>query len=328
MNILITGAAGMIGRKLTAALVERGRLGDRAIEGLTLVDVVAPALPTGVPGAALAADIRDPAAAAALAETEPDVIVHLAAVVSGEAEADLPKGYAVNLHATSALLEAVAAREGWCPRLVFASSIAVFGSTPERPLPDPIPDDQPPAPLTSYGTQKAMAELMVDDLTRRGEIDGVSLRLPTICVRPGAPNAAASGFWSAILREPLAGEEAVLPVEEGLTHWFASPRAAVGFLIHAAEADLAPLGPRRALNLPGVRASAAEFLAALERVAGPETAARVRREPDEAVRRIVEPWPVSFDPERARAMGFEAEESVDELIRIHVEDELDGELPG
>jgi nucleoside-diphosphate-sugar epimerase len=321
MNILITGAAGMIGRKLTHALVDRGRLAGHRIDGLTLVDAVAPALPTGVPGAALVADIAEPEAAAVLAQAEPDVIFHLAAVVSGEAEADVEKGYAVNLGATAALLTAIAARPGWRPRVVFASSIAVFGAEAPGALPDPVPDGQAPSPLTSYGTQKAMAELMIDDLTRRGALDGVSLRLPTICVRPGPPNAAASGFWSSILREPLAGHEAVLPVEDDLEHWFASPRAAVGFLIHAAEVDLGPLGPRRALNLPGVRASAGDFLAALEREAGPDAVARVRRAPDADIRRIVEPWPRGFAPARALSLGFAAEGSVAELIQAHLEDE-------
>ncbi|UWQ22273.1 D-erythronate dehydrogenase [Jannaschia sp. W003] len=323
MHILVTGAAGMIGAKLVAALAARGTLAGKPIEGLTLVDVHAPAMPAGLPGAALSVDLSDPAAAPALVEHRPDVIFHLAAVVSGEAEADFEKGYAVNLDGTVSLLRAVAAQADYRPRFVFASSIAVFGA----PVPDPIPDDFSPQPLTSYGAQKRMGELMVDDLSRRGLADGISLRLPTICVRPGAPNAAASGFFSGILREPLVGREAVLPVEDDVRHWFASPRAAVGFLLHAAEMDLAPLGPRRALNLPGVGATVAEQIAALERAAGPEAAALIRRAPDETIRRIVGDWPRGFAPERAEALGFRADADMDAIIAAHVEDELGGRVP-
>ena len=323
MHILVTGAAGMIGAKLTAALVARGKIGDRAITGLTLVDVHAPSLPAGVPGAALAADIADPAAAPALIEARPDVIVHLAAVVSGQAEADTGLGYAVNLRGTLALCEAIAAQEGYRPRLVFASSVAVFGA----PLPDVVGDDVPPRPLTSYGTQKRMAELLIDDLSRKGLLDGVSLRLPTICVRPGAPNAAASGFFSSILREPLAGRQAVLPVAEDVRSWFASPRAAVGFLLRAAEMDLSRLGQDRALNMPGVDATVGDQIAALGRLAGPEAVRRIRRVPDDGIARIVEGWPRAFDPARARSLGFEADADMDAILQAHVEDELGGRLP-
>ena len=324
MHILITGAAGMIGRKLTDALVARGTMQGKPIDSLTLVDVVPPVMPDGMPGAALAADLSDPKAAIAMVEHRPDVIFHLAAIVSGEAEADLHKGYAVNLHGTILLCDAITRQEDYCPRLVFTSSIAVFGA----PLPEVIPDDQPTRPLTSYGTQKAMGELLVSDLSRRGALDGISLRLPTICIRPGKPNAAASGFYSSILREPLVGQEAVLPVPDTTRHWFASPRAAVGFLLHAAEMDLAELGQDRALSLPGVDATVAEEIAALERVAGPEAAARIRRAPDEAVSKIISGWPKAFDPVRARALGFEAEPDMDAIIRAHIEDELGGRIPG
>jgi nucleoside-diphosphate-sugar epimerase len=324
MHILITGAGGMIGRKLTEALVARGTLRGRDITGLTVVDIAPPALPVGVPGAALAVDIADPAAAPALIEKRPDVIFHLAAIVSGEAEADLRKGYDVNLGGTVALCEAIAALPGDdCPRLVFASSIAVFGA----PLPPVIGDDVQPRPLTSYGTQKLMSEMMIDDLSRRGMLDGVSLRLPTICVRPGRPNRAASSFFSGILREPLEGREAVLPVGDDVRHWHASPRSAVGFLLHAAEMDTAPLGQSRALNLPGVSATVGEQIAALERVAGPKGTALIHRAPDETVARIVSGWPQAFEPVRARRLGFEADADMDAIIRAHVEDELGGRVP-
>jgi nucleoside-diphosphate-sugar epimerase len=322
MQILITGAAGMLGSRLTRAIMARGDLRGSEISGLTLVDIEAPPLPVGVPGAALSADLSEPAAASALVEARPDVIFHLAAVVSGAAEADTGLGYAVNLSGTAALLQAVAAEPDYAPRLVFASSLAVFGA----PLPDVIGDDVPPRPLTSYGTQKRMGELMVDDLSRKGALDGVSLRLPTVCVRPGAPNAAASGFWSSILREPLVGRPATVPVPEDTRHWFASPRAAVGFLIRAAEIDTSGLGRDRALNLPGVSATVTDALAALERLAGPEAVARVAHVPDERVQAIVGGWPRAFDPARARALGFEADADMDAILRAHVEDELGGRI--
>ncbi|MFO6465995.1 D-erythronate dehydrogenase [Jannaschia sp. KMU-145] len=323
MHILVTGAAGMIGRKLTEALIARGTLQGQPITALTLVDVVAPTLPVGTPGAALAVDLADPAAGPALIESRPDVIFHLAAIVSGEAEAKTSMGYAVNLGGTVALCDAIVAQSDYCPRFVFTSSIAVFGT----PLPDVIDDAFQPRPLTSYGTQKLMGEMLIDDLSRKGLMDGISLRFPTICIRPGKPNAAASGFYSSILREPLIGQEAVLPVPDTTRHWFASPRAAVGFLLHAAEMDLAPMGQSRALNLPGVDATVADEIAALERVAGPKATALIRHVPDETVATIVGNWPRAFDPERARSLGFEAEPDMDTIIRAHVEDELDGTIP-
>jgi nucleoside-diphosphate-sugar epimerase len=252
------------------------------------------------------------------------VIFHLAAIVSGEAEADTARGYGVNLGGMTALCEAIAAQDDYRPRLVFASSLAVFGP----PLPDVIDDTEPAHPATSYGTQKRMGELLVDDLSRKGLLDGVSLRLPTIVVRPGKPNAAASGFWSSILREPLAGLPATLPVPPGTRHWLASPRSAVGFLIRAAKIDTGPLGRDRALNLPGVSATARDLIDALGRIAGPEAAARVTEAPDPAIAAITEGWPRAFAPSRAKALGFEAEDSVEALIRAHVEDELGGSLPG
>ncbi|WP_349369333.1 D-erythronate dehydrogenase [Salinarimonas sp.] len=327
MHVLVTGAAGMIGAKLVRRLVAEGRLGGCAIARATLHDVVAPAAPEGAPFAVetLAADIGDPATATRLVEGRPDVIVHLAAIVSGEAEADFDKGYRINLDGTRALFDAIrSAGEDYRPRVVFASSIAVFGA----PLPEPIPDEHFLTPLTSYGTQKAMGEMLLADYTRRGILDGVGIRLPTICVRPGRPNKAASGFFSGIIREPLAGEEGVLPVSEDVRHWHASPRSAVGFLLHAATIDGEAIGPRRNLTMPGVSVTVGEQLAALERVAGPAVAKRIRREPDETIARIVAGWPRSFDARRAEALGFTAERSFDEIIRVHIEDELGGRIPG
>jgi nucleoside-diphosphate-sugar epimerase len=325
MHILITGAAGMIGRKLTARLVADGALNGQAIDRLTLIDVVAPQAPGQFSGkvAASAADIADASAVRAAVASRPDVIFHLAGVVSGEAELDFDKGMRVNLDGSRALFDAVrAVGDGSRPRLVFTSSIAVFGA----PFPSAIGDDFHLTPLTSYGTQKAAVELLLADYTRRGFLDGVGIRLPSIVVRPGNPNKAASGFFSGIIREPLAGQEAVLPVEDSVLHWHASPRAAVGFLVHAAGLDAAKLGPRVNLTMPGVCCTVAEQIAALRRVAGEKVAARIRRAPDPLVARIVAGWPRRFDPVRALALGFRAESSFDEIIRVHIDDELGGKI--
>jgi D-erythronate 2-dehydrogenase len=325
MHILITGAAGMIGRKLTARLVADASLNGRSITELTLADVGAPAHPQGFSGRIerVAADIADPEAVRALIARRPDVVFHLAAIVSGEAELDFDKGMRINLDGSRALLDAIrAAGDGYRPRLVFTSSIAVFGA----PFPDAIGDDFHTTPLTSYGTQKAIVELLLADYTRRGFVDGVGIRLPSIVVRPGRPNKAASGFFSSIIREPLSGEEAVLPVEDGVLHWHASPRAAAGFLIHAAGLPAEKLGPRVNLTMPGVCCTVAEQIAALRRIAGDKVAARIRREPDALVARIVAGWPRRFDPRRALALGFRAEASFDDIIRVHIEDELGGRI--
>jgi nucleoside-diphosphate-sugar epimerase len=323
MHILITGAGGMIGRKLTARLVRDGALNNASIEKLTLIDVSAPEKPEDFDGSvdARAADIAEPSAAAAAVGDRPDVIFHLAAVVSGEAELDFEKGTRVNLDGSRAVLEAIRGiGDGYRPRLVFTSSIAVFGA----PFPEAIPDEFQHTPLTSYGTQKAIVELLLADYTRRGFLDGIGIRLPTINVRPGKPNMAASGFFSSIIREPLSGAEAVLPVDDSVVHWHASPRAATDFLIHAATLPAEGLGPRINLTMPGVCCTVAEQIAALRRVAGDRVAARIRRAPDPLVERIVAGWPRRFDPQRARALGFTAEGSFDEIIRVHIDDELGG----
>jgi nucleoside-diphosphate-sugar epimerase len=205
---------------------------------------------------------------------------------------------------------------------VFASSIAVFGA----PFPDAIGDEFFNTPLTSYGTQKTIGELLISDYSRKGFIDGIAIRLPTICIRPGKPNKAASGFFSNIMREPLAGEEAVLPVGESVTHWHASPRAAVGFMLHAASLDLVRLGWRRALTMPGLAVTVGEQIAALRNVAGDRVVARIRRQPDSFVEGIVAGWPRKFAPKRALELGFKADTSFEEIIRIHIEDELGGKI--
>src|ERR1700687_5801545 len=276
MHMLITGAAGMIGRKLVARLVAMGELNGRSIEQLTLIDVSAPQKPEKFHGSVdtRAADIADQAAAHAAIAGRPDLIFHLAAVVSGEAELDFQKGVHGNLDGSRALIEAIrTAGDGYRPRLVFTSSIAVFGA----PFPDAIDDDFHLTPLTSYGTQKAIVELLLADYTRRGFLDGIGLRLPSVVGRPGRPNKAASGFFSSIIREPLVGADAVLPVEDSVLHWHASPRAAVGFLVHAAGLDAGKLGPRVNVTMPGVCCTVAEQIAALRRIGGDKVAARIRR---------------------------------------------------
>jgi len=241
-------------------------------------------------------DLSRPGEADELVADKPDVIFHLAAVVSGEAELDFDKGYRINLDGTRYLLEAVR-KAGNKPRVVFTSSIAVFGA----PFPEAIGDEFFTTPLTSYGTQKAIGELLLADYTRKGFLDGIGIRLPTICVRPGKPNKAASGFFSSIIREPLAGQEAVLPVSEDVRHW-------------------------RNLTMPGVSVTVGEQIEALRKVAGDRVVARIRREPDPLIMQIVSGWPRNFDARRAIELGFRADSSFEEIIRIHIEDELGGTI--
>jgi nucleoside-diphosphate-sugar epimerase len=321
VKILVVGAAGMIGRKLLARLSQDGALGGRAIDEVVLHDVVPPPPLAHAPFALkiFTSDLSAPGEAEKLVAGRPDLVFHLAAIVSGEAEADFEKGYRINLDGTRRLFEAIRrVGHGYTPRVVFTSSIAVFGA----PFPEAIGDEFLSAPLTSYGTQKAIGELLLSDYSRRGFFDGIGLRLPTICVRPGKPNKAASGFFSGIIREPLAGEPAVLPVPRSVRHWFASPRAAVGFLLHGAQIASDKLGERRNLSMPGISATVGEQIEALRRVAGENAVRLIREQADPLVQRIVEGWPRNFDARRAMALGFKADASFDEIIRIHVEDEL------
>ena len=323
MHILVLGAAGMVGRKLVERLLRDGRLGKADITKMTLHDVVAPAKPDtpGFPVEVHAGDFAVPGAAEKLIAGRPDVIFHLAAIVSGEAELDFDKGYRINLDGTRMLLDAIRVITGYKPRVVFTSSIAVYGA----PFPEAIGDEFFHTPLLSYGTQKAIGELLLADYSRRGFLEGIGIRLPTICIRPGLPNKAASGFFSNILREPLAGKEAILPVSEDVRHWHATPRSAVGFLLRAATMDLAAVGARRNLTMPGLSATVGEQIAALKRVAGDKVAARIRREPDPFIMGIVDGWPRNFEAKRARQLGFTTEEKTfDDIIRIHIEDELGG----
>ncbi len=323
MHILVLGAAGMVGRKFLERVAADGHIGGREVRTATLHDVVMPSAPAGATFACdcRASDFAMPGEGARLIAGRPDLIVHLAAIVSGEAEADFAKGYRINLDGTRDLFEAIRlAGGGYRPRIVFTSSIAVFGA----PFHAKIADEFHLTPLTSYGTQKAIGELLLSDYSRRGFFDGIGIRLPTICVRPGTPNKAASGFFSNIIREPLAGHEAVLPVSEDVRHWHASPRSAVGFLMHAATMDLSALGARRNLSMPGLSCTVGEQIAALERVAGPRVTARILRKPDATIQGIVAGWPRDLDPQRAIALGFKAESSFDEIIKVHIADERNG----
>ncbi|MCB8880600.1 SDR family oxidoreductase [Acidisoma cellulosilytica] len=329
MHVMILGGAGMVGRKLAERIAAEGGLGGKPVEHLSLIDVIAPATPHGFIGTTdcTAADLSVPGTAAEVLTTRPDIIFHLAAIVSGEAEMDLEKGYRVNLDGMRFLLDAIRAEQAangpWKPRVVFSSSIAVFGGD----MPDVIDDAYFLTPGTSYGTQKAMCELLLADYARRGFIDGIGLRLPTVCVRPGKPNLAASGFFSNIIREPLVGLPAVLPVSDKVQHWMASPRATIGFLVHAAGLDTALLRGRTSLSMPGLSVTVAEQIAGLEKVAGPKAVALIKREPDDRIIRIVDTWARGFDTSRAAALGFVAETAFEQIVRVHVEDELGGKIP-
>lgn len=323
MHILITGAAGMIGRKLTERLAKDGGLNGQPIDQMTLLDVVPTTTPAGFAGKVdtVASDLGAPGEAAKAIATRPGTIFHLAGVVSGEAELDFDKGYRVNLDGTRALLEAIRATgDAYRPKIVYTSSIAVFGA----PFPPSMPDDFHLTPLTSYGTQKAIGEALLADYVRRGFCHGVGIRLPSIVVRPGKPNKAASGFFSGIIREPLAGIEAVLPVSDAVVHTHASPRAAIGFLIHAGGLAPDALGTRVNLSMPGVCCTVAEQIEALRRIAGDRVAGRIRRAHDDLVARIVDGWPQRIEAKRARELGFKAESSFDEIIRIHIDEDRGG----
>ncbi|MEM8750381.1 MAG: D-erythronate dehydrogenase [Pseudomonadota bacterium] len=322
MKILVLGAAGMIGRKLIERLLRDGALRGQSIQSIHGFDVVEPTIENSgsIAISTSAGDISNAGIVATMVAEKPDVIFHLAAIVSGEAESDFEKGYRVNLQGTQNVFDAIISHEGYTPRVVYASSIAVFGA----PFPATIEDDYHRTPLTSYGTQKAIGELLLSDYTRKGLMDGIGIRLPTVVVRPGKPNLAASGFFSNIIREPLAGQSAVLPVEEDVMHWVASPRSAVGFCIHAAEIDGETVGPHRNLTMPGLAITVGEMIAALERVAGAETAALIERKPDDTIAAIVANWPRRFHAARASELGFQSETSFEAIIQAHIDDELGG----
>jgi D-erythronate 2-dehydrogenase len=311
MKIAITGGGGFLGRRLAGVI-----LADPRVEKLVLADVV-PIQPFSADRRIdlRATDLGDPRSAEAVAE-DTDVIFHLAAVVSGQAEVEFDVGMRANLDGTRGLLEAARAT-GRSPRFVFASSLAVFGPT----FPEAITEWTAVRPQSSYGAEKAIGELLVAEYTRRGYVDGRVLRLPTICVRPGAPNAAASSFVSGIIREPLHGEEAVCPVGRELELWLSSPRTAVANLVHGALLEAEALGSQRIVNLPGITVTVAEMIAALERVAGPEASARIVFEEVPVVKRIVSSWPARFDVARALSLGFGRDPDFESLIRGFLADE-------
>jgi len=319
MKVLIIGAAGMLGRKLAEKLAQSRQLSGEPITHLTQVDVVEPITPEGsdFPVENQACDFSKTDNARRLISQKPDVIFHLAAIVSGEAEADFGKGYAINLDGTRHLLDSIAAEDGYCPRFVFASSLAVFGT----PFPDTIPDDFHQAPLTSYGTQKAIGELLLSDYSRKDLLDGVALRLPTIVVRPGKPNAAASSFFSSIIREPLNGQEAILPVPENVVHWMASPKAATRYFVHAAEMNTSAISGSRAFTMPGLAVSVSEQIETLRKIGGQACVDLIKRLPNPMVEKIVLGWPERFDAKRALSVGFQPDTSFEAIVRDYVESE-------
>ena len=322
MRIVITGGAGFLGQKLACRLLERGRLigpGGReaAIEEIVLFDVASPASPADGRLAVATGDIADPATVRRVIDRHTSSVFHLAAVVSGQAEADTDLGYRVNLDGTRAVLEACRAL-GTRPRLVFASSVAVYGGD----LPATVTDDTPLTPSTSYGVQKAMGELMVNDYSRKGVIDGRALRLPTISVRPGQANRAASGFASSIFREPLAGVAMSCPVSKDSVMVMLSPRRAVAAFERVHDLPGESFGAYRGLLLPGIAVTVAEMMEALRRAGGEEAVSRIRWEPDPVVQKIVDGWPRALSADRASRLGIAADGNLDEIVRAFIEDDL------
>ncbi len=319
----------MLGQKLVNELARTSNLLDVKIDEITLADVIVePKVPSSAEFKIVLkiADLTQDGVAEELISNRPDVIFHLAAVVSGEAESNFEKGYQVNVVGTRNLFEAIRKTgNGYYPKVVFTSSVAVYGG----PYPEVVDDDFNLQPKTSYGAQKAIGELLLNDYSRRGFLDGIGIRLPTICVRPGLPNKAASGLFSNIIREPLIGIEAVLPAGKEFTNFFASPKSAIGFLMHAASIKTAVLGDQRCLMMPGVAASLGEEIEALRRVAGDKVVGLIKEERDPFVEKIVADWNFPpFETARAKALGFTCESTFDEIIQVHIYDELDGRIPG
>lgn len=319
MRVLITGGGGFLGQKLARALALRGTLRDTPISALVLADLGEPApVDASFPVTGVAVDITDREQVAGMLGEPFDVIYHLAAVVSGQAEEDFDIGMSVNLTGSLNIFETIRASDA-CPRLVFASSIAVYGGD----VPDPIEDWTQLNPQTSYGAQKAAVELMLTDYSRKGYLDGCGIRLPTISIRPGKPNKAASGFMSSIFREPLQGKEAVCPVSPDYAHWYLSPRCCVENLVHAAEVDADALGQNRCFALPGRTHRIGDMVEAMRRVAGDGPVELIRWQEDEAVKAIVLGWRAHFNPEKALRLGFVRDESFEDNIRYFLEDDIE-----
>ena len=321
MKILIMGGAGMIGQKLLNLILKKEEINNEKISEITLFDIIDAPYPQDamISIKSTSGDISDEKVSKNLVSSRPDIIFHLAAIVSGQAEQEFDLGWNINAKGSWGLFEAIRQQgEDYCPRLIFTSSIAVFGA----PFPEKIPDDFFTTPLTSYGAQKAISELLLADYSRKNMVDGVSIRLPTICVRPGKPNLAASGFFSGIIREPLNGQEAILPVNTDVRHWHATPRAAAGFLIHAAEIDSSKLNDRITLNMPGLSVTVQEQIDALQSVAGSDVVKLIKHQPDPTIQKIVSGWARDFDTRRSIELGFKAETSFEEIIKTYIEDDL------
>ena len=317
MRVVITGGCGFLGQRVALQLLARGD-----VDELVLFDNAPPALPLPEDKrlSIVTGDIADREAVRRVISAATDSVFHLAAVVSGQAEADTDLGYRVNLDGTRAVLDACRALAAY-PRMVFASSLAVYGGT----LPPAVGDDTPLTPQSSYGVQKAIGELLVNDYSRKGFIDGRALRLPTVVVRPGRPNRAASTFASSIIREPLAGKDAVCPVSPDLVMALASPRRVVAALHHAHELPASAFGAHRSLQLPGFSVAVGEMAAAVRRAGGEAAHARIRWEPDPAIEQIVSGWPRALAALRAEALGFAADAGIDEAVRAFIEDDLEAQ---
>ncbi len=322
MRIVITGGAGFLGVRLARAILSRNTLTDargaaRPVREIVLLDVVPPpdlgdSRVRGVTG-----DLADPAVIERAVTADTDTVFHLAAVVSGQAEADFDIGMRVNLDATRLLLERCR-RLAAPPKFVFSSSLAVFGG----PLPDPVPDDAPLTPQASYGTQKAIGEMLVYDMTRKGFIDGRSLRLPTVTVRPGKPNKAASSFASGIIREPLSGVDAICPVARGTRMWVTSPRAVITNIIKGHEAPASAFAHTRSVNVPGILVPVEAMVAALRRVAGDAVAERVKWQFDPAIDKIVATWAANFAPKLGPALGMVGDTDFESIVRAYIADDM------